>query len=327
MSEKKLTIVCPAYNQENFIEQALQSFVTQKTKYSFEAIVSDDCSTDNTAEIIRKYAQQYPEIIKPIFREKNLGIGKYGNGITTLSSVNTEYVLYCEGDDYFDDPLKIEKQINFLEENPDHTICFHLVNVTYENLAIPNHVHPDLNELPPEILSDVRKINKVFCLELLLYHNFMQTNSVMYRWLFRGEKKLTDFFPPNIIPGDWFLHLLHAREGKIGFINEIMAAYRRHPGGIFWNSSLNNKDMHYLNYGEKILNFYRQVGKTFLNSDNEQEYKKKKIYPLAVKILFIFLQHKRIDKIQQFIDLCPFEYEVAIKLLYNTAFAPIELKK
>ncbi|MDR1701144.1 MAG: glycosyltransferase [Sporomusaceae bacterium] len=320
MNEKKLTIVCPTYNQEIFIGQTLQSFVMQKTKYHFEVIVSDDCSTDGTAEIVRQYAKQYPEIIKPIFRKKNLGFGKSGNCITTLSSANTEYVLICEGDDYFDDPLKIEKQLNFLEENPGYTICFHPVKVIFEHLNIPDTIFPYLRECSP------KEREKLFTFaSLLVKGNYISTNSVMYRWLFRGRKKITDVFPQDIMPGDYFLHLLHAREGKIGFIDEVMATYRRHSGGM-WIDDMGNEEALYLKCGEKQLNFFVQVAKTFLEGEAAQQYRKKAVYNFAVELLLIFLKHKRFDKLQQLQELCPGEYETAIALLYNIN-APINKQK
>jgi glycosyltransferase involved in cell wall biosynthesis len=303
--------VCITYNHEKFIGQALESFVMQETKYPFEVIISDDCSTDNTAKIIAEYANKYPAVIKPIFRQKNLGIE--GNFLETLSLANTEYVLYCEGDDYFDDPLKIEKQLNFLEKNPDFTICFHPVTVICEHLSITPTILPDFSGVTnkEEILRFAY---------FLLNGNYMQTNSVMYRWLFRGNKKIEDVFPENIMPLDYFLHLFHSEKGKIGFIDDAMSTYRLHPGGV-WIDSLNNEDAIRLKYGEKQLNFFVQAAKIFLN--NSEEYRKKAVYPLATELLLLFLQFQRLDKIQQLISLCPDEYETAVTMLYNGVFNPV----
>ena len=305
MSENKLTILSMTYNHERFIEQTLQGFVEQKTKYPFEVIISDDCSTDGTAGIISDYANRYPNIIKPIFREKNLGAGE--NYKATQALANTEYVLYCEGDDYFNDPLKIEKQIDFLEENPEFTICFHPTNFICENIGKPPQYFP---------VDPKRKVNEdLFTFDNLLYHNFTETCSVMYRWLFRDGKTINDALPKNIMPGDWFRHLLHAREGKIGYINDAMSTYRRHPGGIWFDAAQNNWDMFFIKYGEYHVNFFVQVAKTFLNNNNIEQYRKKMVLPLAFNVLISFLKHKRTDKIQRFIEICPEEYEFAVELI------------
>ena len=129
--EPKVTIVCITYNQEKYIKDAIESFLQQKTSFPFEVIISDDCSTDNTAGIIKEYAQKYPNLIKPIFREENLGVMK--NFIDTLSQVKTKYAIVNEGDDYFSDENKLQIQYDFLEKNPQYSACFHPVKIIYEN--------------------------------------------------------------------------------------------------------------------------------------------------------------------------------------------------
>lgn len=118
--EVMVSIHCIAYNQGKYIKETLDGFIAQKTNFRFEAIVHDDASTDNTADIIREYAQKYPSIIKPIFETEN----QYSKGDGSLSKImyshiRGKYVAYCEGDDYWIDPLKLQKQVDFLEKNPD----------------------------------------------------------------------------------------------------------------------------------------------------------------------------------------------------------------
>ena len=116
MSHKiKLSVICLTYNHEKFIRQALDGFVMQKTNFPFEVIVHDDASTDETAKIIREYEIKYPELIKPIYQKENL----WQKGIPTKNyiypKINGKYVALCEGDDYWTDPLKLQKQVDFLE--------------------------------------------------------------------------------------------------------------------------------------------------------------------------------------------------------------------
>ncbi|MDR2502989.1 MAG: glycosyltransferase [Deltaproteobacteria bacterium] len=219
----KLTILCIAYNQERFLPQTLEGFIRQETSFPFEAIVADDCSTDGSAEVIREYARRRPDIIKPIFRERNLGI--YENLAATFSLARSEYAALCEGDDYWTDPEKLQMQVDYLESHPASSLCFHHTQVIHEDgpLTGTSSVYPqELPHAPPLLLND------------LLQGNFMQTASVTYRWRFRQDD-LRLCLPPDILPLDWFLHLLHAELGEIGFIPKVMAVYRRHSGGCWWN--------------------------------------------------------------------------------------------
>ena len=205
----KLTIVSMSYNHEKFIAQAIDSFLMQKTNFPFEVIISDDASTDRTPEIIQEFAEKYPEIIKPILHTQNLGM--MGNWVDTLSRVKSEYVIICESDDYFTDPSKLQKQVNFLDTHPDFSVCFHPVKVVFDNVSMSEGIYP----------SPAIRFNKnVLSLNDLVSNNFIQTNSAMYRWRFNSEN-IPELYTKDIIPGDWFLHLLHAEKGLIGFIDEI----------------------------------------------------------------------------------------------------------
>lgn len=228
MPKSKVTVVSISYNHEKYIAQALESFITQKTDFVFEIIIADDCSTDGTSEIIRQYTDKYPAIIKPVYRKQNLG--PLNNFIDALSRADSQYVIYCESDDYFTDPLKLQKQVEYLDANPECSICFHPAKVIFENGSSMDYIFPQKTQHPLVYLK------KYMTLDDLLKFNFIQTNSCMYRWRFNGNEKIEEIFPKNILPGDWFLHLLHAEKGKIGFINETMSVYRRHAGGLWYNS-------------------------------------------------------------------------------------------
>jgi len=286
----KLTIVTVSYNQEEYIAQTLESFVMQKTNFQFEVIIADDCSTDSTAKIIKDYADKYPDIIKPMFREKNLGSVK--NYIDTLARVKSEYVIVNDGDDYFSDPLKLQKQVDFLDSHLDFSMCFHLVTVKYDDGSKPDEIFPT-----PEF----RMKKKTFALEDLLDKNFMQTNSVMYRWRFNKGENIKEIFPKDIMPCDWFLHILHAQTGKIAFIDEDMAVYRRHPGGIWWEST-NGADALHIKHGQKELNFYLAVEKQL---PDRQEKCHQTTIQVTKSFLNIYLKHRMFDKVEKLLDLCP----------------------
>ena len=128
-----VTIRCITYNHEPYIRQCLEGFIMQKTNFRFEAIVHDDASTDETANIIREYAEKYPDIIKPIFETENQ-YSKLDGSIQRIMSehIHGKYVAMCEGDDYWIDPLKLQKQVDFLESNPKYSMCAHNAFVFYQ---------------------------------------------------------------------------------------------------------------------------------------------------------------------------------------------------
>ncbi len=125
MSEQvKVSIICNVYNHEKYVADALDGFVMQQTNFPFEVLVHDDASTDSSAAIIRKYEEKYPDIIKPIYQKVN----QYSQKIDITKTIQRpraqgQYIAMCEGDDYWTDPLKLQKQVDFLDANPQYTMC------------------------------------------------------------------------------------------------------------------------------------------------------------------------------------------------------------
>ena len=153
-----VTILCLVYNHESYIRQCLEGFVMQKTNFRFEAIVHDDASTDGTAAIIREYAEKYPDIIKPIFETEN----QYSKGDGSLGRIMTahthgKYVAICEGDDYWTDPYKLQKQIDFLECYSDYVICSHRYRICLKEEKVMN------DEIKALIEHDRKELSGEFC--------------------------------------------------------------------------------------------------------------------------------------------------------------------
>ncbi|MBX9641056.1 MAG: glycosyltransferase [Mycobacteriaceae bacterium] len=214
-------MVSITYNQESFVRQALDSFVAQRTSFPVEIVIADDASTDATPAIIADYADRHPQLFRPIYRSTNVGV--HANFVATLSAARGEYVALCEGDDYWTDPLKLSKQVEFLDRHPRTTVCFHPVRVVHDDGT------PDA-EFPP------LRWRRDMSLEALLARNFIQTNSVVYR-----RQQRYDDIPANIMPIDWYLHVRHAVKGDIAMLPDTMAVYRRHPQGIWYES---DRDRH-----------------------------------------------------------------------------------
>ena len=245
--EYKLTVVTTTYNQEKYIEQCIKSILNQKTKFSFQLLVSDDGSTDKTKEILKEYESKYPDKLKVIYNSKNLGAMK--NFVKTLNLANTEYVALCDGDDFWTDENKLQKQVDYLDKHPNYSICFHQTLIFFEDESRQSILHP-INLAENLTLKD------------LIKENFIPANTVVYRWIYREKNSLKKDFPKKIVPGDYFLHFKHAKEGKIHYINEQMSSYRKQPSGMWYLLDQPDKQNEFYDiYGEKYLNFYKQVEK------------------------------------------------------------------
>ena len=214
-----VSIACITYNHVKFISQALDGFIMQKTSFPFEIIIHDDCSTDGTKDIIKSYTEKYPDIIKPIYQNINqYSLGKRIIPII-VPACKGKYVALCEGDDYWTDPLKLQKQVDFLEASPDYSICFHRVY---------NQINTDLS------IASLNKSDheETYTIEDLAKGNFIHTPSVVFK------NNLIKKFPlwfDGVAAGDYVLHMLNAQYGNIKYLPEPMAVYRLHSGSL-WSS-------------------------------------------------------------------------------------------
>ncbi len=298
--EPLLSIVCTTYNHEKFIRQALEGFVSQKTNFKFQVIIHDDASTDKTAEIIKEYQQKYPDIIKPIFQIEN----KFSRNIPILKTfvyplIKTKYLALCEGDDYWIDPYKLQKQVDFLEANPDYSICFHPVKFIYEDKPNKSNIYPSKKFLSQQLTF-----------EKLLQTNFIQTNSVVYRWRFNNEN-VEEIVPTGIMPGDWYMHLCHAKVGKIGALKDVMSVYRRHSGGIWSDTDAANKNLH-RRHGLKELKMYNSVYEKL--SDKSEKYLNEKYLPMFKQIIDVYYSFGDVDKLSEIKSLYPEIFEKAMQV-------------
>jgi len=131
VSNPLVSIVCITYNHEPFIRQALDSFLMQECDFPYEIVLAEDCSTDGTREICMEYAAKYPEIIHYIWSENN--IGAVENEARAIRAAKGKYIALCEGDDYWTDPHKLQKQVAFMESHPEYSVTFHRYKIHYED--------------------------------------------------------------------------------------------------------------------------------------------------------------------------------------------------
>ncbi|WP_051224501.1 glycosyltransferase [Flavobacterium tegetincola] len=211
-----LSICCITFNQEKYVEDTIRGFLFQKTDFPFEIIIHDDASTDNTIKIIQSYAEKFPNLIKTIIQKEN----QHSQGVRVLPNfvyplARGKYIALCEGDDYWTDPLKLQKQLDYLEKNAEHTMCFH--SVTIDNKM--------LNSIYPEKVAEGRD----YSIDELLLTKTAHTASFVFRKQFLN---IEQFLNKDIFAGDVFLALMMADSGKVYGMADDMAVYRIHEMGI-----------------------------------------------------------------------------------------------
>lgn len=212
-----VTVVCCTYNQENYISQCLDGFVAQKTNFPFEVIVHDDASTDGTAAIVKEYAEKYPDIIKPIYQTDNLYSKKNGElSRVTMAASRGKYIAICEGDDWWTDPNKLQRQVDYMEAHPECPMCF-TAQGTY------------LQETD-EILDDVCDSVQYYSERDMIRANWVGTLTSMLRASIMREYK-TQILPhlPYFPLGDWPMWLYFSKVGKLVKLPESTGVYRVLP--------------------------------------------------------------------------------------------------
>jgi len=216
-----VSICSITYNHAPYIRKAIEGFLMQKTDFPFEIIIDDDCSIDNTAEIIQEYSDNYPHIIKANLRKKN--VGAKINGLENHRKAKGKYIAFCEGDDYWTDTNKLQYQIDKMKEHPECQISFHPAIVLDEETK---------NEI---IQAEHFTKNTVVPIEEVIVGNgeYCPTASIIVAREIIAN--LPGFFQ-NTPVGDYFLQVYAAAEGGALYLNKTMCIYRIHSTG--WTSQV-----------------------------------------------------------------------------------------
>ena len=246
----ELTVLTMTYNHEKFIAQCMDSVLAQKTDFPVQHLVLDHCSTDGTAAIVAEYARKHPSI-RPVLLSQH---APHENVYGLFQRCRSKYAALCDGDDYFTEPTKLQRQVDMLEAKAGLALCFHPVAAVFED-GSPPVIFPPLSGLP-------KRSKPEFYLADLMKGNFIQTNSVVYRWRFRDG--LPDWFRPDLCPGDYYWHMLHAETGKIGFIPEIMSVYRRHSSALYAKAFTSTLELR-RDHGMRELEAYHAYNEHFGN--------------------------------------------------------------
>lgn len=240
--EVMVSISCTAYNHERYIGKAIEGFVSQQTDFRYEVLIHDDASTDSTAQIIREYAEKYPDVIRPIYQTQN----QYSQGVNIgrdiiMPQVRGKYIAYCEGDDYWIDPHKLQKQVDFLEKHPEysataHNCCF----VGADGEEIEN-IYPIYRPY-----TSHRFTLKRFSREVV-YPG--QTATIVCRksvYTFASEEERNAFYGIRTTTGDKRSMLKMLLAGDIYCFEDVMSAYRIvTQSGDSWSAANYGKNLSY----------------------------------------------------------------------------------
>lgn len=289
-----------------YIREALEGFVMQQTSFPFVAIVHDDASTDGTAAIIREYAAKYPKIIQPIFETENQYSKRNGSVSRimreAINATEAKYVAYCEGDDYWTDPLKLQKQIDFLEANPDYSMCFHNAIEHWENGCAP--------DLPKNNLKD-RDFTGID-----IYQSYVvPTASIVVRNAVIKNRKYLEAKSSRKFAFEDLLICLSASDiGKIRYSQDVGSVYRRHSMGATFTSLSNPFVLpgshryipkyfgfkYFVPIRNRIITVYRNLTLANIKSHN---------YRTALKALALALKYDPLYTVYSFAKYCVWKTE------------------
>ncbi|MBL8002785.1 MAG: glycosyltransferase [Flavobacteriales bacterium] len=233
-----MSICCITYNHAAYIREALDGFVQQRTTFPIEVIVHDDASTDGTADIIRQYVREHPGLFKPILQTEN----QYSKqrGLVTRNvfrAAKAPFIAWCEGDDHWTDPLKLQKQVDFLQANEAHVMCFHRAMLLKQGRM-------ELHAIPEGV--DLRNVRVE---DLLAEYNFIATGSIVFRNI---TSELPDWFW-GMPFGDLALYIFLGSRGRIACLPDTMSVYRLVGDGAWSGRSKKQQRMAYLEFYDRLL--------------------------------------------------------------------------
>ena len=209
-----LSVFIMVYNHAEYLKECIDNILTQKTNFNYDIVIGEDCSKDNSREILLNYQKLYPGKFKLLLYPHNIGAIRNQNEV--FKNCLGKYMAICEGDDYWTDSLKLQKQVSFLEQNPEYSLTFHKIKELSSRQQPFTVKNPD--------------VEKTYTLEDLSKQNFIITVSVVFKKNFDEMPKWMDYSPI----GDYPLHMLNASFGLIKYFPEEMAAYR--VGSGIWST-------------------------------------------------------------------------------------------
>ena len=243
-----VSICTRTYNIENFITESLDSFLMQETEFPFEIVIDDDCSSDTTADIIKEYKEKYPNIINANLLEKNIGVRL--NFINNMQRAKGKYIAPCDGDDYWTDPLNLQKHIDFLEEHNTYVVSYSSLEPLFEEGAIERTFNWNTKD------KEAIEIQKEFL------------GTGICAVCFRNVDIIREYpFEHHCAPiDDNFLGSLLGTYGKGKFLKDIKAAkYRQHGNSDYSSKSKKEKALMYQQNYFALYMYYLRIGNISLS--------------------------------------------------------------
>lgn len=232
-----VSVLMVTYNREQYIDTALKSVLRQKTSFPFEIIICEDCSTDGTLAICEKYAAAYPEIIRLLVNEKNLGYQR--NNLKCLAAARGKYIAVCDPDDYWICKDKLQIQYDILEKNPQYSLCFHRVLNYYENDGSKS-------------LSNGTERKGIYTQLDLSKKNFIANVSCFFRNNYFDLPEGIE----QVVSVDYVFSMLCAAKGDLYYLPKVMAVYRKSESSIFVGKDQSKALMMSLNVRKFIINLF-----------------------------------------------------------------------
>ena len=255
----KLSICCLTYNHASYIRQCIEGFLSQEVAFPFEILINDDCSTDGTADIIKGYVSKYPNVITPIFHEEN----QYRKGIRGMfqrylfPKARGEYIALCEGDDYWDDPNKIQKQVDFLDSHPDYSMCFSRAKILLE---VNTPVYINCFDIEDRDYDATELFSKWI----------VPTASVLFR------REVNNTLSPDfskILNNDIYIIEQGAHFGKVRGMSEPMVVYRVQGRGVTYDNNLSrDRVMKYPVHYEYLKESFPLIDQAAINAKLAESY-------------------------------------------------------
>ena len=233
----KVSVFCLVYNHEKYLRKCLDGFIMQKTNFEFEVLINDDASTDESAGIIREYEKKYPDIIKPIYQMEN----QYSKGVRIIGEIllplaKGDYIAFCEGDDYWTDENKLQRQYDILEKNLSYSICTHYVEKILENGQTTNAFIPKIDNV-----RGCYTLDEYFSYVLENEQLYFQLSSYFIRANYMYDFEKDGSFPELKNIGDIRIFLYSLCHADMYVIPNTMSKYRLNSVSS-WTRAMNDVD-------------------------------------------------------------------------------------
>ena len=275
--QQMVSVLMITHNHEKYIEEAIKGILMQQVVFPVELLICNDASTDNTNKIIESSIHNNKSQVIITHTDHKQNIGMMSNFIFGLKNCKSKYIALCDGDDYWTDPLKLQKQVDFLEGNNDFSICctnaYHVKKETDFKVIKTNTLFA--REKPCHTIEQVD----------LLYQNCILTATVVLR----NSNSVFPEWMKKVALGDWCLFILYSFCGKIMYLSDVTAVYRFHEGGIFSMLGIKKQLIPYINTGELIrenipeASFKMRAGQQFRVNQLLDIYKKEEEFSLFLK--------------------------------------------